>query len=356
MPAAVVTLCSALMTQLDPRWFGADGLTAVAVPTRVPPHANSLPDQLLHWGWAQAQFTNPILSGIVQGRSVQVAFHVAENPYDPNLLTLPIEFNCSLVVFLFLTAFTRIANKARMAAAVATALYLQWIFVFWTVFLFLSGMFLSDLNFEIDAWQSRSVSVYKPGDPTILPVWTEVIWKPVSRFTNGDVRFCLLRRALGFATLIFALWLLSTPEISLGARETWGYATITSLVPDRFGDDFLVPLGAVILVFTVNHARFLQGLFTNPLAQYLGRRVSFSLYLIHGPLLWSLGLKFGHFALGFTGEDSDWEYVLGILSAACLWWAVSIYLADLTTTHIDDNCVRFFKWPYARLAKKEIRR
>lgn len=310
-------------------------------------------DQLWHWGWTQARFSNPILNGIVQGQPGQPGFHVADNPYDANLWTLPIEFQSSLVVFMFLMAFTRLHNKARMVVALAAAVYLQWNFVFWTVFLFLGGMLLCDLHFETEELQSRfAADNSRSVDPTTLPFWNAPRRDFICRAVNEIVRSCVIGRILSIATFVFALYLLSTPENSLGAQESFGYVTITSLIPQRFGDELLVPLGAVILVLAVDRAEYLQVLFTNPLAQYMGR-ISFSLYLIHGPLLWSLGLKFGHFTLGFTGEDSDGEYVLGILFAACLWWTVVVYLADLTTTYIDNNCVRFSKWAYGKLSKRE---
>lgn len=348
MPAAFVTLCSALMTQLDSQWFGADGLTAVAVPTRVPPHALNLMDQLNHWGGVQIQFTRPILRELTNG---DVA-NIVDNAYDPNLWTLPLEFSSSLVVFMFLIAFTRLHNRVRMLAAAGISIYLQWYFVSWVVFLFMGGMFICDLHFEIEELFSGTNNDSGHDDVTILPMWARVRRGFSSRIVEKITRARVVGRILGLAAFIGALFLLSTPEVWLGARDTYGYATLTSWVPPRFGDAFLVPVGAVLLVLVLDHAAFLQILFTNSFSQYMGK-ISFSLYLIHGPMLWSLGLKLGHFGLSLTGQENNEEYALGILIAACLWWPVVIYLADLTSTHIDENCVRFSKWAYGRLTKEE---
>lgn len=343
MPAAFITLCNALMTQFDGTWYGGNGLPGVAVPTRIPPHALNMMDQLMHFRDTEIQATNPIYQGLAQGADPRVF----NNPYDPNLWTLPMEFSSSFVVFTFITAFSRIRNRIRMAFALAVTLYFEYYFVYWAIIPFLCGMFICDLHFEIEEVKDK-LSAENPD----LPMWARVRQHSVSRFVTRVTRSLVLRRILGISAFFLSIWLLSTPQASLGGREAWGYVTLTSWVSDMYRDHVLVVLGAALLVLTVDQATFLQVLFTNPFSQYMGR-ISYSLYLVHGPLLWSLGLKLGHFGLGLTGREDNFRYTMGILIAACLWWPVAIYASDLTARFVDEVCVRFARWIYGKLLKKE---
>lgn len=360
MPATFVTLFSALSVQVDRNWYGSpsDGLPGVAVPTRVPFIADSLMGQLNHWGISEVVFTSPLNNGIAQDGDP----HTLGSPYDGNLWTLPVEFSSSLVVFGFLMAFAMIHNRIRMVAAIAVASYLEWYFIFWTVFLFMCGMFICDLHFEIDEIMAKASRTStdaggEAGDRFVLPIWARAgrqgVWSKITdrlTYLRGAKR--LAGRLAGVLAFWLSLHILSTPPAAGGARFSFGYVTLLSWVPERLHDNLLVPLGAVATVLVLDRATFLQVLFTNRVSQYLGR-ISFSLYMIHGPLLWSMGLKFAHYFLGLTGGATDGAYGLAVFMAACVWWIITIYLADLTTTFIDKPCVRLSRWAYAKISKAD---
>ncbi|KAF3762279.1 hypothetical protein M406DRAFT_46697, partial [Cryphonectria parasitica EP155] len=326
LPAACITLLSALIIQLDPGWFGSEGLEGVAVPTRTVPHANNLLDQLWHFKDAEIQATNPISQGLAQGGESRVYL----NPYDPNLWTLPMEFSSSFVVFLFLTAFARIRNRVRMFFALGVIVYFQYNFGYWALYPFLCGMLICDIHFEMDEIRAKYAAGPDSADTSVLPI--------------GVV--------FGLAAFLGSLWLLSTPDAFLGSKQSWGFVTLVSWVPETLRDQALVPTGAALLVLVVDQFPFLQILFTNSFAQYMGR-ISYALYLVHGPLLWSLGLSFAHTTLDLTGKEGDWQYGFGIFLAACLWWPIAIYAADLTARFVDENCVRLGRWVYEKLLKQE---
>lgn len=347
MPAAAVTLFTALMTQLG--WFAREGLPGVAEPVREPPHANNLRDQLLHYAWTQVAVTDPIGQEHVSsgaGRRVN-------NPYDPNLWTLPIEFNSSMVVFMFLAAFTRVHNWVRMASALALICYFHGVFRYWGLFLFLGGMFICDLHFELDRWALRPAAETPLSDEaTVQPMWVRARQGFVSRITRRILSSRIAARGLGLCSFMLALWLLSMPSTQRGGREAAGYAIIASWIPARFGDDLVVPLGAVLLLLVVDRATFLQVLFTNSFSQYMGR-ISYSLYMVHGPLLWTLGSALGRKFVTLTGGETNETYILGITLAACIWWPVAIYVADLTYRCVDSKCVQLSRWVYEKLFKKK---
>lgn len=354
MPAFIITLFSALIIQADPFWYTTPGLPGVAVPNRIPPHALSLRDQLVHFVLNQVVHTSPIKEGLPQGNFTLIAV----NPYDPNLWTLPMEFSSSMVVFLFIGAFTEIHSRIRMVFAFFFMLYIQYYFVFWAIFMFLGGMLVCDLHFEIDSIlakldQNTATGGNSPSSSHIVPIWALQVPQSIVHRTLNRIRHSrLLSRSLAYLGLFVSLWLLSTPEWIRGAQQSWGYVTLTSWVPGRINDSALVPIGAIILVFTIDRAKFLQPVFMHPVSQYFAR-ISFSLYLVHGPLLWSAGLKLAHMCLGVTGWATNEAYTFGIFLAACLWWPLAVYVADLTAVHVDENCVRFTRWLYQKLLVKK---
>lgn len=344
VPAAIVVLCTALIAWASPTWFGTDGFPDVAVPTRTVPQADSLIDQLWNWYDAEIQSTRPISNGFYE----QSDPNVVANPYDPNLWTLPMEFSSSMVVFLFLTACTKLHNRVRIALALSLIIYLQYYFDFPALHMFLCGMLICDLHFEIDEMLTTARTGFNIFDSS---KWTSTRGSSVLRIARKSKYSRIIGRGFALAVFFFALWILSTPELTYGPHESWGYVTLSSWVSDWYGDHVLSPYGAILAVLTLDHASFLQPLFTNRFSQYMGK-ISYSLYMIHGPLLWSVGLKLAHLTVDHvTGGDTNTKYTIGMLLAFGLWWPIAICLADLTARYVDSNCVWLSKWAYEKLSK-----
>lgn len=318
----------------------------MAVPTRTVPQAESFIGQLRNWYDAEIQSTRPISNGFYE----QADPHVKQNPFDPNLWTLPMEFSSSMIVFLFLVACTRLQNWVRMILALFLITYLQYYFDFPALHMFLSGMLICDLRFEIEDILKKS---HLGSHNSILSLWARVRDHTCFRFVAKSKHSYILGRVIGLIFFTFALWLLSTPELNYGPHESWGYMALSSWVSPWYGDHFLSPYGAILVVITLDHTRFLQPLFTNRFSQYMGK-ISYSLYMIHGPLLWSVGLKLAHLTVDHvTGGDTNAKHTFGMLLGFGLWWPIAIYLSDLTVRHVDDNCVWLSKWVYDRLSKKD---
>lgn len=339
LPAAVVSFVTAMIGYLG--WFPDRGLPGVAVPTRVPPRFDTLWGQLRHYVLAEAFTTDPIGQPHLRGDAVGRP----DPPYDPHLWTLPIEFVSSMVVFLFLTAFTRVRNRVRMLFALGLAVYLQWVFVYWGMFLFLGGMFLCDLHFELEDGLRRPEPLRQGASPL------GGSGTGVPRRSSTAYRF--LGRAAGLVSFVLSLWLLSMPEDMEEAARAPGYMTLASWVPPRFQEALVIPIGAVMTVLVVDQATFLQILFTNRFSQYMGK-ISFSLYMVHGPLLYSLGLVLGQWTVALVGGgESNTSYVFGILLAFILWAPAAIYISDLTTRFVDKAAINFSKWAYEMILSKE---
>lgn len=290
---------------------------------------------------AETLVTDPIGQPHVRADS-----DIPEPIYDPHQWTIPLEFISSMVVFMFLSAFTRVRNRVRMFFALGLAIYLEWLFVYFGMFLFLSGMFLCDLHLELEEWQWRWLAPQPEPQPL-----DGTVHRTSKRGSILSRR--VLGRAVGLVLFVISLWLLSMPEDMEQAAQAPGYVTLVSLVPARYQECLVIPVGAVLTVLVVDHAEFLQILFTNRFSQYMGK-ISFSLYMIHGPLLYSLGLVLGRWTVGLVdGGDSQTSYVFAILLAFLLWAPAAIYVADLTTTFVDAKSIEFSRWAYGMLLREE---
>ncbi|KAI6370586.1 hypothetical protein MCOR25_004129 [Pyricularia grisea] len=340
----------------------------VAIPVRAPPYKEAFGEHFADWARTVLSITNPLATDQRRGAT----------PYDWNLWTLPMEFDCSLVVFLCLAAFARLRSILRLFLTAAVATYAIW-FTHWGPFLFIAGMFICDLHFELEDAGSDTVA-------TLLPSVTQ----PARAFNHGTGFCARWRRTLNrlraraistlprsvslpsarvvaslpftktlwVASLLTSLWLLSVPENNRGGKTSPFYMVLTSHIPANYGPDdenhWWLSLGAVLLVFTIDRAGpFLQRAFTSRAAQYLGK-ISYALYLVHGPIVFSLGWHLGRWCTALTGRETTAGWGAGIVLAYMGLWPVLFWVADIASRLVDVKSVEFSKWSYDRMVKKVV--
>jgi len=282
--------------------------------------------------------------------------------YSDSLWTLPIEFKSSLVIFSMLAALSRCTSRARAVIATIVAFYSLWYF-HWGEFLFIGGMLIVDLSLQFREQSARCCVTAGTALNTVaddrdddVDDDNDGVGTPHRR--KGTVYISFLRsRGLRWlcATIAFlaGLFILSMPQQSRGAGDSWGFKTLSAVIPAHFhaggaADYFWQPLAAVFLVLVINSAGFLRRIFTTPLAQYLGR-ISFALYLVHMLILHSLGFWLGKTFLALTGSKPGWQYGSGIFMAAITVGCVIIYIADLSARFVDAKAVQFTSWAYEYL-------
>lgn len=247
------------------------------------------------------------------------------NKYDVHLWTIPTEFRCSLAVFLILPAYVTVRPNMRK---VFLAVLIVYVYALdrWDVALFYAGMLIADT--AIPAWQS--------------PDGVE----PAKRSQYSLIYFL---RALAFG---ISLLFLSAPDFCI--RDTPGFKTISLLIPssDPAPFRFIPNLGGILLVTVLAHTdpsnRLVSLGLNSRFPQYLGR-ISYSLYLIHGPLMHTLGYALFPLFWQITGVEETWRYVTGFAAAYLVFIVVAIWTADLVCRTIDEPCVRL-----AKIIQKQI--
>ena len=343
-PPAVICFISMLMTSMKLYGDGG-GIPGAATPTLPMPHFDTI--------WAQ--FGDYILF-ILQ---LCDPFAIAQRrwAYNEPLWTLPVEFRSSFVVFGLLLALTGSSGRTRVITISAISAYCLF-FVHLPEFLFCGGMLVAAIRIHFDHHDEDHVKDTINDNHSIVLDPLDVKPRITDRLRSWWA--CLsgcrpLRLLFSVLCLVTSLFLLSVPRIALGGASATGYTTLAGLIPIHYflagvPESFWLAQGAVALVLTVDRSPpVLQRLLlSNRVAAYLGR-VSFSLYLVHGVLLQSLGWFVGKALVDTVDPESDAQYVAAVAVTALVFWPVTIWAADLTWRFVDTPSVRLSAWLQRRL-------
>ncbi|EPS35057.1 hypothetical protein H072_11553 [Dactylellina haptotyla CBS 200.50] len=229
--------------------------------------------------------------------------------YDLHLWTIPVEFRCSILVFISLLGLSKVKSWVRMGVlsvmAIASFVYHDR----WDVFCFLSGVVLAEVS--IIRMETKS-----KGNNLLL-----------------------------FPVLLVGLHIASMPSHDPG--HTPGYVTLSNSIPSRIHEKgrFWQSISAVIIVSTVSFATpsGLQRPFTTGFAQYLGK-ISYAMYLMHGPICRTLGFWSVVNFWKYTGKDSTTGKFFGVFGGAILVFTVVFWLSDIFWRAVDMGCVKFARW------------
>ncbi|KAI8627969.1 acyltransferase 3 [Xylariaceae sp. FL1651] len=231
------------------------------------------------------------------------------NKYDVHLWTIPVEFRCLLAVFLVLPAYITIRPWMRRFIILILVFYVYTLDR-WDVSLFFSGLSIADTSISLEASIDSSFS-----------------------FSNFRLK---LFQAARMTMLGFSLLLLSAPDFCMG--DTPGFILLSRMIPhsDPAPFRFLPNLGGLLLVALLAHAPSSDPVISTALrssiAQYF-RRISHSIYIVHGPLIHTVGYAIFPF----------FWYVTGLVAAYLVVVAIVIWVADVFWRAVDKPCLRSAK-------------
>lgn len=251
-------------------------------------------------------------------------------PYDVHLWTIPVEFRSSMVLFLALMGLSKVKIWIRWVALTAVT----W-FAYrndrWEMVLFFSGMFLAELDLVRIARRSAS-----PTSPILGPL-TGVSEKAKTR-SHGSVK-----KYFWILFGIFAMYLMSQPDEAFENTPGWRY--LSSLIPSWFSEKYRYwqVVGSILLVFATNMSPTLQRPYNTAFVQYFGK-ISYAIYLMHGPVLHTAGYMIMRWAWGVTGISTQREYVSGFLLGGVFIVPLVIWAADLFWRFCDAPVVRLARW------------
>ncbi|KAE8441532.1 hypothetical protein EG329_004878 [Mollisiaceae sp. DMI_Dod_QoI] len=245
-----------------------------------------------------------------------------------NLWTIPVEWMGSMLVFATVLGISRCKTWAKIGS-ILILIYVAHHHSRWEWATFLSGTLLAEISL---------IRNTHPGP---------------SKFEFIDEKLPEIKAPLQFMSKLFWTFFFIT-GVYLGAQPqnlsstSPGYMTIMSWLPRQYGnnpDVFFPCIGGVVLIFALENAPFLQSIFTTPFAQYLGD-ISFSLYMLHGQVLFTLGQWIVPKAMNVTGgwENGGLGFGGGLVLAGVLLLPFTFWVSDLFWRGVDVRSVKFAKW------------
>lgn len=256
--------------------------------------------------------------------------------YNFHVWSIPVEFKGSIVVYTALLAFSRCTRNARLLCEVGLIWYFMYIADAWYCSAFMSGVVLSDLDL-------LAASDNLPRFFTRLQAFKELI----------------------FYNLFFiSFYLGGVPSINsdiMTLRESPGWYFLSFLKPQAVFDYkwFYLFWAATFMVAAIPRIPWLKAFFEMGFNQYLGR-ISYAFYLVHGPILWTLGDRL-YCAVGFSQETQllnipNWVNSFPLSKAGPLGMEiaflvpnlillpVTLWLGEIVTRLVDEPSVKFARW------------
>ncbi|KAH8898708.1 hypothetical protein GQ53DRAFT_777333 [Thozetella sp. PMI_491] len=277
-------------------YFGFFAFPYNEMPGRKPDRPTGLDTvlaQLLQWlNYIANELVNPWRWGVPR--------HV----YGPHLWTIPISFKGSMVTYLTCILLVRTKTNFRLVILTLSVLYTL-SRGRWDMATFLGGVLLCELD------QRKAVT---PGKTYENMDSATVFW--MGRLSRVWPLFCLL----------IGLYVGSFPRSNKhGSACVPGYQLICRISPHYYDWH---SMAALMLMWAVGQNEALQQALNLPLMRYFGS-ISFSMYLIHEPLLHVFGFFTVPFVWQMTGNASVLGYQAGFGLAMVITGFVLIWLADL---------------------------
>lgn len=265
-------------------------------------------------------------------------------PYHPHAWSIPVEFKGSIIIYTALSAFAKCTRNARLWCEIGLIVYFLYIVDGFFGALFMAGMLLCDL--ELLAQDDK------------LP-----------RFLSMLADF---KEFLFFHLFVVALYLGGVPSFDMpnpsGASllsKSPGWKWLSYFKPQAVFDGkwFYLFWAALFTVASIPRLPWLKHFFETRFCQYLAR-VSFALYLVHGPVIWTLGDRL-YAAAGFVRPSHiegipGWQNKFpvskkGPLGLELAFWVpqlvifpVTLYVAEVVTKLIDEPSVKASNWFYRK--------
>ncbi|KAF2124323.1 hypothetical protein P153DRAFT_302702, partial [Dothidotthia symphoricarpi CBS 119687] len=244
-----------------------------------------------------------------------IPFRPIRPEYDVYLWTVQLEFRNSIIIFAILVGCAKLGPRTRMTL---TAIFYTFCLVVneGEVGLFIAGMGLAEFLLIRDEDAKKLSSTKRK--PQKQSLCTKTIWAAVLLLGSHLLSWPAWRyQTLPGYIIIYNL----TPSFIESPEWTWWH------------------VGAAVSMLALCGSDQLRRPFQTPFAIYLGK-MSFPLYIIHGPSNHILGTWLVQFFWGFTGNATSFTYELGVVVAFCTEAVAVVWLSDILTRTVDIPCAK----------------
>lgn len=250
--------------------------------------------------------------------------------FNPHLWTIPVEFRCSMVVFVFLMATQRCKTWVRFTAASTLLLQSLWVWR-WDFAAFVAGTLVADCenqHLRVLGWSGNAGSPTDQG----FSEWMQE--------SSAHHWYTTTRRVAMFSAFVLGLFLASYPYVPPKEDAFFSNIAWTVSYETEGRRVFYTAAGTLILLALV-HEPLLQTLLETPLPRYFGR-ISYSCYLIHGLVIRLIGGRILHVSWKITGTEGS-QLHIGFFLGYIVLFPLVIWAADLFERAIDSACVAWSK-------------
>jgi peptidoglycan/LPS O-acetylase OafA/YrhL len=241
-------------------------------------------------------------------------------PYYPHAWSIPVEFICSLFIYVFFIAVCKMRFVPQVVTFVIllTVTYLTSQVFYW---IFLFGAFLAKLQVHFsDKFQSEKIL----------------------SSDKHKIKFAMI------TMFGIGLWILSYPDWMWTSAP--GYSLLSTYLPS-WGEPFWLwhAIGASIILITTANSKEVQWLFSCTLSRFLGR-VSYGLYLVHGIINHLLAFWMLPLIWKYTDSATTFQFEVGFWLYCIIHIPISLLAAHFFSITFDAPSIRFAKWLESRVS------
>lgn len=251
---------------------------------------------------------------------------------NPHMWFITVEFKASLILYCSLLALAIARPAQRFFALVLFACYM-FLCGKDEILPYFFGACLAQVKLTIDA--QRSPSANEAFEKTATGSIPDFL-RPLIYANDRGVS-----RLIWTVLLVTSVWLMSTPAWSYSGPS---YYLFTLVVPSTFvRQQTLMQLlgvaGLLLCLMTSTPESKVRRFLTSRTALYLGR-ISFAVYIVHGPVLLAIGYAVP-IALWRVIGVGPVAFFIGLAAAEVVTIALSVWIADVFQRQIETRCVRF---------------
>ncbi|KAI4153980.1 MAG: hypothetical protein LQ340_001957 [Diploschistes diacapsis] len=263
--------------------------------------------------------------------------------YSYQLWTIPVEFKCSLILFMEILLVSQCHTYLRIFIHSALIIYL-FADVRWDIACFIAGLLLAEASAIYEESSDKRAAA------------ADDLNKPLEFHRRKPLHIKIIKPLL-WAALIMGCYIGGYPTAD--AANTPGYGWLANMSHDgepRTKLRFWLAIAGILIVSPCCFLPTAQRFFSTRLARYLGKN-SFGLYLVHGFMnrtvryfLWDAFWK----VLQYTGhKDQELQYDEGWILSTILYIPIVFWFADVFTRAVDQPTVRFAKWVEAKCFRQQ---
>ncbi|KAK5062880.1 hypothetical protein LTR84_004955 [Exophiala bonariae] len=275
--------------------------------------------------------------------------------HDQHLWSILAEMQGSLHLYAILVA-TALCRRPVRLIVMIVMIYVYFLWNCWQIWVYILGAVVAQIDLlltEREEDKKNSLALEKlPPSPPRSPTREEKPSGTFSRYRPSNP----LTYSTGYSVLrvfgfLVAFYLLSYPID--GARDNApGYMTLNSFIPewmerkDKFYPNFGTALLILLLARSDPNNSIWRSILNSDLAQYLGK-ISFGLYLTHGPVLHAFGYMIPHKVWHAMGTEGIETTNLPWITAILIGWSISLVcclcVADVWNREVESRCVKVVK-------------